>query len=303
MTEDPQWPRAASWLAGDLGPAPAGARSLTVLGAPLSQASISPSGAHETPAAVRRALRRFSTWFAPAAVDLASVAVTDAGDLDLEDLGNEAAQLLVEAGVRRLAGADLLVVVGGDNSITRPAVRGACVDLSRVGLLTLDAHHDVRGFHAGPSNGTPVRGLIADGLRGTNVVQIGIGRFTNAPAHRGWAEEHGITVVGVDEARAEDVGACVTRSLDELAGRCDTVWVDLDVDVLDAAFVPGCPGARPGGLHPLELADAALAAGCHPAVSGIDVVEVDATADPTGITVDNAVLCLLHAAAGLALRA
>ena len=172
------------------------------------------------------------------------------------------------------------------------------------GLLTLDAHHDVRGFHAGPTNGTPVRGLIEDGaVQGGNVVQVGIGAFTNSGAHRRWAEDHGVTVVTADQARAEGVGPCVRRHLDRLAARCDAVYVDLDVDVLDAAFVPGCPGARPGGLTPPELHAAAFAAGAHPAVTVADVVEVDATRDPAGTTVDNAALCLLHLAAGFATRA
>ena len=50
----------------------------------------------------------------------------------------------------------------------------ALMPLRTSGLLTLDAHHDVRGFHAGATNGTPVRGLIEDGL--PYVAQVGIGR-------------------------------------------------------------------------------------------------------------------------------
>jgi formiminoglutamase len=299
--EDPQWPRASAWLAGEEA-AGAGPR-MAVLGAPLSVSSISTSGAHETPRAVRAALRRFSTWFAPAGVDLADVVVTDLGDLAIAALANEDAQAAIARALAEMSPRPaLLVLLGGDNAITRPGLRGYAADLSRAGLLTLDAHHDVRGFHAGPSNGTPVRGLIDDGLPGSNVVQIGIGAFTNSGAHRRYAEEAGITVIGVDDARTEGVGSCVTRHLDALAQRCDMIWVDLDVDVLDSAFAPGCPGARPGGLTPAELHAAALAAGRHGSVTAIDIVEVDATADPTGVTVDNAALCLLHAAAGFALR-
>jgi formiminoglutamase len=147
-----------------------------------------------------------------------------------------------------------------------------------------------------------VRGLIDDGLPGEHVVQIGIGSFTNSRVHREWAERQGITAVQVARARFEEVGSCVTRHLDLLATRCDRVWVDLDVDVLDSAFVPGCPGARPGGLLPWELHAAALAAGRHPVVAAVDITEVDATADARAVTVDNAALCLLHAAAGLAAR-
>ena len=314
MIEDPDWPRASAWLAGSGAQAteggsasgsrdgaPAGAPTLAVLGAPVSRASISPSSAHTTPAAIRAALRRFSTWCAPVAVDLAGVRVTDLGDLAVADLELQRANDVIAAAVGAVE-ADLLVVLGGDNSVTRPALRGRVPVLAEAGLLTLDAHHDVRGFHAGPTNGTPVRGLIADGLPGGNVVQVGIGAFTNSPAHARWCAEQGITVVGLDAAVSEGVAACVTRHLDALTARCTGIWVDLDVDVLDAAFAPGCPGARPGGMTPAQLHAAAFAAGAHPAVVGIDVVEVDAAADPTGTTVDNAALCLLHAAAGLAVR-
>lgn len=234
----------------------------------------------------------------------------DLGDLDLAALANEDAQAMLAAAVAEIESApmidrrpDLLVVLGGDNSVTRPAMAASVRDLSRAGLLTLDAHHDVRGFHAGPTNGTPVRGLIDDGLPGGAVVQIGIGMFTNSPVYRRYCDERGITVVTVSQARVERVGACVQHHLDRLAESVDEIYVDLDVDVLDAAFAPGCPGARPGGLHPDELLAAAYAAGRHPKVVAVDIVEVDAQADVGGITVDVAAQCLLAAAAGLAGRA
>lgn len=301
--EDPLWRRASAWLA-EGGARRTDAPRLALLGVPLAQASISPSGADATPAAVREALRRFATVHAGTGADLDAVTVTDFGDLPVADLPNEAAQDAVASAVARRRGQqDLLVLLGGDNALTRPALRALAGDkLATAGLVTLDAHHDVRAFHAGPTNGTPVRGLIEDGLEGRNVVQVGIGAFTNAGAYREYCAEQGITVVTAASARADGVAACLLRHLDALAERCDALYVDLDVDVLDAAFAPACPGARPGGLQPHELHDAALAAGRHPRVAAIDVVEVDATRDPGGVTVDNAALCLLHAAAGLALR-
>jgi formimidoylglutamase len=302
MTEDPLWPRASQWLAD--GGAHDG-RRLAVVGVPLSRTSISPSGAHTTPAAVRSALHRFATYYARLDVELLdSVSVRDFGDLPVSELAGEEALAAVDAGLVALdlSSYELVVLLGGDNAITRPALRTLLPDLDRVGLVTLDAHHDVRGFHAGPTNGTPVRGLIEDGLRGENVVQVGIGDLTNSRAYRRWCDEHGIRIVSARAARAGGVGEVVRRELDALAARCDAVYVDLDVDVVDAAFVPGCPGARPGGLLPTELLHAAVEAGRHPAVRAVDIVEVDATADPTGITADLAAICLLSVAAGLAAR-
>ena len=298
-TPDPLWPRASGWLAA--GGDPAG-RRLGVVGVPLSRTSISPSGAHETPAAVRAALHRFATFHAGLDVDLAALCVTDHGDLDCAALDGEQALAAVAAGVRALPAAELLVLLGGDNAITRPALGALAPDLSRAGLLTLDAHHDVRGCHDGPTNGNPVRGLVLDGLPGQHVVQVGIAELTNSRAYRRWCDEQGITVVSASTARREGVGDVVRRELDRLAALCDVLYVDLDVDVVDRACVPGCPGARPGGLAPWELLDAAVEAGRHPGVRAVDVVEVDATADPTGVTIDLAAMCLLSAAAGLAAR-
>jgi formimidoylglutamase len=302
MTEDPLWPRASQWLASG---GAADGRRLAVVGVPLSRTSISPSGAHETPAAVRAALRRFATYHAGLDVDLLdAVTVRDFGDLPVSELAGEEALAAVDAGLAALdlSSYELVVLLGGDNAITRPALRTLLPNLDQVGLLTLDAHHDVRGFHAGPTNGTPVRGLLDDGLSGMNVVQVGIGDLTNSRAYRRCCDEHGVRIVSAREARAGGVGEVVRRELDALAARCDAVYVDLDVDVVDAAFVPGCPGARPGGLLPTELLDAAIEAGRHPCVRAVDIVEVDSTADPTGSTVDLAAMCLLSVVAGLAAR-
>jgi arginase family enzyme len=296
---DPQWPRASSWLAN--GGAPDG-RRLGIVGVPLCRTSISPSGASQTPAAVRAALHRFATFHAGLDVDLESVSVRDEGDLDVAELAGDRALAGVDAGLAALPSYELVVLLGGDNAITRPAMRTLLPDLSRAGLLTLDAHHDVRGFHDGPTNGTPVRGLIEDGLPGRSVVQVGIGNLTNSRAYRTWCLQHGIELHGVAAAQAEGVRTLVRRSLDHLAETCDALYVDLDVDVVDRAFVPGCPGARPGGLLPGELLKAAEEAGRHPAVRAVVIVEVDATADPTGVTVDLAAMCLLSVAAGLARR-
>ena len=309
--DDPGWPRASAWLAKG-GATDREATLLAVLGAPLSQASISPSQAHLTPPAVREALRRYSTLAARpggVTVDLDAVCVVDLGDLDIAALDNLDAQAVVAAGVAEVEDSpmlsrrpDVLVLLGGDNSITRPAMRCSVAGLSTAGLLTLDAHHDVRDLGSGPSNGTPVRGLIEEGLGGGRIVQIGLGMFTNSPVYRRYCDQQGITVVTAAEARAEGVGACVQRHLDLLAASCEQLYVDLDVDVLDAVYAPGCPGARPGGLAPWELTDAAFVAGAHQRVVAVDIVEVDAAADVGGVTVDIAAQCLLAVAAGLASR-
>ena len=294
MSDDPLWPRASAWLEEQADHA-----RLGLVGVPLWRSSISPSQADTTPGAVRAALRGLPRFHAGLGVDLPPV--VDHGDLDVAGLAGDEAVVGVTEHLRALPAHDLLLLLGGDNLVTWPALQAVSPDLARVGLLTLDAHHDVRGFHAGPTNGTPVRGLVEAGLDPRHVTQIGIADLTNSREYRQWCGDRGIRVVPLSACRGR-VGDVVREELHRLAASCELLYVDLDVDVVDRAFVPGCPGARPGGLQPHELLAAAVEAGRHPAVRAIDVVEVDAAADINSVTVQLAAMCLLSAAAGFAAR-
>ena len=61
---------------------------------------------------------------------------------------------------------ELTLLVGGNNAVTRPGVHALGLPLDKVGLITLDAHFDMRDTSAGPGNGNPVRALREDGLPG-----------------------------------------------------------------------------------------------------------------------------------------
>ena len=299
MNDDPNWPRASDWLAGDHEPDPAA--TLAVIGAPLHLGSLSGGRFDLAPDAIRTALRRFSTF--ADGIDVRTVAVKDAGDLAIAGSRPEAA-------LREIAGAvggtldtyDVAIILGGDNSITRPACRGLGPDLSRIGLLTLDAHHDLRDLDDGLSNGNPIRALLEDGLPGDHIVQVGIQAFANSRAYAHVAREAGITVITAPEVRTRGIEAIVSEALDVLALQTDRIYVDLDLDVLDRAFAPACPGSRPGGLSSSEILPAAQLAGTHPKVRAIDIVEIDPTNDVADVTVLTAAACLLSFAAGVASR-
>jgi formiminoglutamase len=295
---DPHWPRADTWLASS-----AAAPGLVVAGVPTSSASLTPSEAWRAPAAFRSALARFSTFDGETGTDLGCLAVADLGDWEVAGLDMHQMAAVVEQRARGLANGPVAAFIGGDNAITRPLVRGlAGGDLSGVGVLTLDAQHDVRALDAGPTNGTPIRGLLEDGLPDGRVVQVGIHSFANSAPYRAYCAEHRVEVVTMDTVDEVGAGWVVASALRDLAQRCDWIFVDVDVDVLDAAFAPGCPGARPGGMTPRQLAAACRAAGAHPKVRAADFVEVDPTRDPSGVTVLNLATAFLAFASGVATR-
>lgn len=305
LPTDPLWPRAGSWLRPARTPGAtdtaAEQADLGFLGVPAHRTSISPTGANATPAAVREALLRYSTYSAAHCTDVAELSALDFGDVEEPD-GAQGEERVARAAGEAAARSRLLVVVGGDNSATFSAMRGvAGVDLTRWGLVTVDAHHDLRD---GETNGSPVRRLIEAGLEGDSVVQLGIADFSNSPAYAQRARDYGITVITRDELRRRTPAEIVSRAL-EIAGRSGrNIYVDLDVDVCDRAFVPGCPAAAPGGISADELRQMAYLFARGSRVAAIDITEVDAMADaPDGRTVRLAALLVLEAAAGLASRA
>lgn len=316
MSEDKLWPRASQWLdrgteasrsaieafASDQAAGSDNSSHRTVdigiLGVQAHQTSISKTGAHATPGAVRTALQRYSTWSWTHGVDVAGLSVHDFDDNDQPDTP---AGESVTSGLTALAtdACRLTIVIGGDNSVTYAAMRGAAPDLSRAGLITLDAHHDLRD---GVSNGSPVRRLIEAGLPGTQVAQIGIADFSNSAHYAQRAAELGITVIPRSALRNQTPQQ-VWQQVVAAIGDVDVIYVDMDVDVCDRAEVPGCPAAAPGGISADELRQFAYLAGNTNKVNCIDITEIDATADsPDQRTVRLAALLILEAAAGLAKR-
>ena len=279
-----------------------------VVGAPISKASISPSQAWSTPPALRAALARFPTWNAQHRIDLAELSVRDFGDVlgDRDDPDATAAhQRIYEACAQAAAVSGTLVVIGGDNSLTVPAMRAAMHNRpdGGWGLITLDAHHDCRPLDQGPRNGTPVRELIEAGLPGGRIAQIGINPLGNAREHSSWAAQQGVHVFPVHEVRDAGIHAVVDDALAALrrAG-VTSVYVDFDIDCVERAFAPACPASLPGGLMPVELMHAARLLGGEPRVLAADITEVDAAADVAETTIRLAAAVFLSFCTGLATR-
>ena len=294
LHHDPKWTRAntlfpTSGIGGDV----------ALLGVPACETSLSPTSAHLTPEAIRNALSRYSTYSISRNVDLRDLSLLDLGDVDSPD--GEAGELRVSTAVAKVrAKHKLLLALGGDNSMTYSVARGLWADLSTVGLITLDAHLDLRDGH---SNGSPVWRLIQAGMHGANIVQIGISDFANSREYFERAKDVGIHVITRDLLRNRPIADVMAEALETAGGSTHEIYVDLDVDVCDRAIAPACPASLPGGISADELRQCAYLAGADPRVRAIDIAEIDPLMDsPDGRTIRLAALLVLEAACGVATR-
>ena len=286
LPHDPLWPRAASLFSQQL----ENQADVAVVGVPASQTSLSPTSAHQTPNAIRQALQRYSTAHSDPRVNFEKVSLRDAGDITSPDSD----EVVAISELKSIAAkSSLVIALGGDNSITYCGVQA----MQATGLITLDAHYDLRD---GVSNGSPVRRLIEAGLSGKRVVQIGIADFSNSTEYAKRAKDFGITVIPRSELRSKSIEDIWAIAL-SVAG--DKVFVDFDMDVCDRSVVPACPAAAPGGISADELRQFAFLAGSSPSVIGADITEIDATKDSADErTVRLAALVVLEMAAGFSTR-
>ncbi|GAA4710890.1 arginase family protein [Sphingomonas lutea] len=274
---------------------------VAILGAPLGAGSVTPGGCHLAPELLHRTLRRIGRYDVETGREL-TTAICDRGDIHLKDLSiEEASPRIAEAVAASIAAHALTLLVGGNNAITRPAVLGLGGDLAKVGLITLDAHFDMRDTKDGLSNGNPVRALIEDGLPGANIAQVGLAPFANTEAMHRDAQAAGNLVVSIGEVRRDGIAAAIDRALGHVE-HCQALVIDCDIDVIDRAQFPAAPGGRAGGMAAHDFFAAARRLAAEPRVRVIDLTEWDPPLDSTDLSALTAARWVAECIAGYEAR-
>jgi len=290
------WPNLSDLIVDKAADAPVG-----MVGAPLDAGSVTPGRCDLAPSLLRATLRRIGRYDVETSREL-QTQIADHGDVPIAGLSIEEATPSIVAACKACVDRhQLTLLVGGNNAVTRPGVHALGLPLEKVGLITLDAHFDMRDTSQGLGNGNPVRALREEGLPGRNIAQIGLAPFANsADMHRD-ALEGGHLVVTIGDVRAEGIDRAVGRALDHLR-HCEAIVVDCDIDVIDRGQLPGAPGARPGGMaaHDFFIAVRSLAA--EPTVRLIDLTEWDPPLDPTDLSALTAARWVAECLAGFEQR-
>ncbi|MES2119858.1 MAG: arginase family protein [Pseudomonadota bacterium] len=272
-----------------------------LVGAPLCAGSVTPGHCDLAPDLLRRTLRRIGRYDIETGRELSAL-VLDRGDVELAGLSIEDATPLILDAVAASANVHrLTLLVGGNNAVTRPGLLGLDAPIETIGLITLDAHFDMRDLDDGLSNGNPVRALIADGLPGANIAQIGLAPFANSRVMHEDALAFGNLVITIGEVRERGISAALDRAFDHLE-HCQALVVDCDIDVIDRAQFPGAPGARPDGMDASDFFAAVRRLAADPRVRLIDLTEWDPPLDSTDLSALTAARWLAECLAGFERR-
>ena len=252
-----------------------------VLGVPFDVTSTYRSGAKFAPLAIRDASLNLESYSFRTGVDVEDLKIHDLGDLHV------AGDVELTLGRLALVAKDLFdaskvpVFIGGEHTITLGVARS--LD-ENVAVVSFDAHLDLRDNYLGLSvSHTTFMRRIKEDVKPSKILEIGTRAVCREELD--YAKEAGIDYVTSHQIRKDDVKK-TAKTIKDILECYEKVYLTIDMDVLDPAFVPAVPNPEPEGLDTSTLLDL-LEVVCDRRVVGFDVVEVTPHYDQ-GVTVTQA---------------
>jgi guanidinopropionase len=245
-------------------------------------------GARHGPSAVRemsRLIRQYPSSGGRAPYDYCDIA--DIGDTPFNPLNPQSAVDEISAFFVDLVARGVTPVsCGGDHGVTYFALRGVAQN-GPVGFLQFDAHPDTNEDIYGNryNHGTLLSRGVEEGLIDPDrAITVGLRGTRFSREDRAFNAAHGLRVIDFDEFEEMGRAACIAE-IRRILGD-SPCYVTFDVDVLDAALVPGTGSPEPGGMS-MRDAQVILRGLEGLDIVGADMCEVSPPLDAANITALN----------------
>jgi agmatinase len=221
--------------------------NVVFVGVPFDVTSSYRTGMRFAPAKIRDASVNLETYLMSAGLDVfEQLGIADIGDLMLVPTDMNASGGRIERVVRKLLDEGKVpAILGGEHTLTYFSSKV----LREAFLVQLDAHCDLRDEYMGDKlcHATVMRRVL-DFLPQERLIQVGVRSCSKEEA---------------EFARATRIQAYTAEQvLDNLQGIASdvrkkvgdaSVYLSIDLDVLDPAFAPGVATPEPGGLSTLDV--------------------------------------------------
>jgi guanidinobutyrase len=245
------------------------------------------TGANYGPRGIREISSQFLTYNATWDFDLVeALNPVDCGDCDVVLANAEKTFANAERDIGEILAADALpVTLGGDHSVTIPAVRAVRKQVENPGLVLIDTHLDTALDVGGEelNHCCPITRAVDAGFAPEKIALLAISGWMNPRTELRYCRERGITVIWLEDIWERGVQATVERALEVARDGTDGIYLSVDVDSLDGAYAPGTCVPTPGGLTSRELLQLVRGVARRGLV-GVDVVETAPSLDSSSVT-------------------
>jgi agmatinase len=258
-----------------------------IYGIPFDATNISRTGANYGPRGIREVSCQFLTYNAMLDFDLVDVLnPVDCGDCDIALANPEKTFARAQADIGQIIEAGALpVTLGGDHSITIPAVRAVRDHVQNPGLVLIDTHLDTAPDVGGEelNHCCPITRAVDCGFDPTKIALVAISGWMNPRAELRYCRERGITVIWLEEIWEHGTRRAAERALEIAGSGTDGLYLSFDVDSMDSAHAAATCCPTPGGLtsrEAIELVRGVARGG----LLGVDIVETAPSLEATAAT-------------------
>jgi len=241
-----------------------------IIGVPFDSTHSYKPGCRFGPDVIRDAFNNIEIFQPEFGIDLETVNINDLGNTKHTVVAAEMLQMVENITSELKKQNKQLIILGGEHLITLGSFTCFPKD---TGYVVFDAHYDLRDQYADIklSHAAYLRRIVEK--RGSeNIVHVGARAFVKEELV--FLKEHNIATVSDKEIRDGNG----PKLLKDITSTFDSIYLSIDLDVLDPAFAPGVGNPEAVGISSRELYDLVTTLQNKKIVSA-DIVELNPTYD------------------------
>ena len=242
-----------------------------ILGVPFDVTSTYRTGARFGPNAIRQASLNIETYSFRTGIDVEDLKLHDLGDLHISTDTEKTLERIEMVIKDLLETGKTPVIIGGEHTITLGVVKALGGKASKTAIVSFDAHLDLRHeFMDLKLSHTTFMRRINEEVKPSKIIEVGTRAVCKEELD--YAKKVGIEFFTAKQIRKEG-SQRIAEQLREKLSRYKNVYLSIDMDVLDPAYVPAVQNPEPEGIETHTLLDI-LYGVCDKRVVGFDVIEI-----------------------------
>jgi arginase family enzyme len=164
------------------------------------------------------------------------------------------------------------LVLGGDHSTPAPVLAALSQRVKgNIGVIVFDSHYDLSlepPYYAGSQW---AQCFHLPNIKPTNLVLIGIRGLRHCLYEKYVAEELGIQAFNMHQIEEQGIDEVVNQALERACDGTENLYLSLDIDVMDPAYIPAQKYPEPAGLTTRQMISALRQVGGRRKVAGFDL--------------------------------
>jgi agmatinase len=242
-----------------------------ILGVPFDVTSTYRTGARFGPVAIRQASLNIETYSFRSGLDVEDLRLHDLGDLHIST-GTKKTLGMLRSVIKDVLKVDKTpVTIGGEHTITLGIMKGLGGRASETAVVSFDAHLDLRNEFLGLKlSHTTFMRRICEEAKPAKIIEVGTRAVCKEEL--AYAEKAKIEFFTAQQIRKEG-SEKIAKQLEEKLAKCKSLYVSVDMDVLDPAYAPAVQNPEPDGIATSTLLDIVCRI-CDSRTIGFDVLEI-----------------------------